>query len=258
LYRYTLNSPTNGTDPTGESFLGDYWYYLTNPGAMDSDLQTGQQIAVGTAITAGSLATAGLVGQAVGGVVIAQGGGSIAAGAAGGLAGGVAGDLVQQGGSIAVGAQPSYNPSQTAISGGLGLLGGAALGKICGKPPGRMPANCFVGDTPVLTDEAMAEGATIPDGLAGIEASDETREEETAFRLRVGVVCISVGLAIGIRHAHSAYRRRNRRRDVELIDAALEEGLDAMPTRKPKGRGRTWDSGRTPSFKPYIPRLVNP
>ena len=248
LYRYVHNGPPNAVDSTGlyENPFADYWHYLTHPGQMDSDLQTGQQYAAGTAVIAGTLATGGMMGTAMAGT--AGGNFVMASGASIGLIRG--GETYMNGNGFLPGA---VEGTQTGVNISTGILTARAMiPRSC--PVGGI--NCFVADTPVLTDEAMAEGATIPDGLAGIEASDEAQDEETAFRLPAGVICIAVGLAIGIRHAHSAYRRRNRR-DVELIDAALEEGLDAMPTRKTKGRGHTWDPGRTPPFKPYIPRPAN-
>jgi RHS repeat-associated protein len=42
LYRYVSNAPTLTTDPlglAGGGFWSDYWYYLTHPGNMDTDLQ---------------------------------------------------------------------------------------------------------------------------------------------------------------------------------------------------------------------------
>jgi len=80
LYRYVGNHPTNATDPTGESEnpLSDYWYYLWNPGSMDPGLQTGQKVAVGTAVVCGTAAG----GLALGGVNIVLWGGGAAAGGA--------------------------------------------------------------------------------------------------------------------------------------------------------------------------------
>ena len=65
-------------------FWSDYWYNLTNPSAMDDDLETGFYVAAGTAAVAGTAAG----GLAIAGVDVVIWGGGAAAG--GGTAGGAA------------------------------------------------------------------------------------------------------------------------------------------------------------------------
>ena len=65
LYRYSANSPDEYTDPTGQSFLSDYWYYYNNPQAMDPGLRTARKAAATTALVAISVATAGSTGGMV-------------------------------------------------------------------------------------------------------------------------------------------------------------------------------------------------
>ena len=117
LYRYVQNGPTDFDDPTGENYASDYLHYLFNPGDQDTDIQTAQTIALTVAVTAGSGAAGGLVGQAAAGLIAAQGGGLVAAGAGGGLAGGIAGDVAAQLTYIGLGMQQNYNPIQTIIGG---------------------------------------------------------------------------------------------------------------------------------------------
>jgi RHS repeat-associated protein len=62
LYRYVGNGATNVTDPSGLDFASDYWYYLTNPSQMDTDLQKAQKAALTVAIATATLATAGATG----------------------------------------------------------------------------------------------------------------------------------------------------------------------------------------------------
>jgi hypothetical protein len=182
---------------------------LFNPGDQDTDIQTAQTIALTVAVTAGSAATGGLAAQAAGGLIKALGGGLIAVGAGGGLAGGVAGDVAAQLTFIGLGMQQNYNPIQTIISGGLGLLGGAVVAKFCPGPP--VPPNCFVADTLVLTDEAVYASTQVVVAGAEVEDNDPAPEEESAFLFRVGVVCILLGLAIGIKCARSSHDRGQRR-----------------------------------------------
>jgi RHS repeat-associated protein len=74
LRRYVGNRPVSISDPTGKIWgmgipsLSDYWYYLTHPGAQDTDIQVGQGIALGVAAgaatAAGGLAIYGAYGGA--------------------------------------------------------------------------------------------------------------------------------------------------------------------------------------------------
>ena len=88
LYRYVGNEPTDAADPRGLNFGSDYLYYLLNPGAMDGDLQTGQQVAVGIGIVAGGGALVGVgVGLVGTGTAIGLGSGGVGIGAGGTLVG---------------------------------------------------------------------------------------------------------------------------------------------------------------------------
>lgn len=60
LYEYVKSNPLRFTDPLGfapePGFLAGYWYYLTHPGQMDSDLQNYQNLALTTAAVSGAAA----------------------------------------------------------------------------------------------------------------------------------------------------------------------------------------------------------
>ncbi len=71
LRERTAESPGTASDASWDwPSLSDYWHYLIHPSQMDSDLQTYQQIALGTSALAlggaGGLAAAGLSGLTVG------------------------------------------------------------------------------------------------------------------------------------------------------------------------------------------------
>ncbi len=91
---YFMGANANSSAAMGwRGFWSDYWYYLTNPSAMDDDLETGFYVAAGTAAVAGTAAG----GLAIAGVdVVIWGGGAAAGGAAAGGAaagGAAAGEL---------------------------------------------------------------------------------------------------------------------------------------------------------------------
>jgi len=76
-----FSSPAASSSQEGwRGFWADYWYYLTNPSAMDDDLETGFYVAMGTAAVAGTAAG----GFAIAGVnpVLWGGGATVATGAA--------------------------------------------------------------------------------------------------------------------------------------------------------------------------------
>ncbi len=269
VYRYVGNSPANGFDPSGLDFWGTVGGVVEGgfAGAGSAGL-----LGVGFGSFGGP---GGAIIGGIGGLILGGIGGAIAGGRAGSSQEGFGnGTVAAQGPGFGIGIEIGGVVGPVASSMGPlpgGMMGGRSPQPIGGRPGGppnmrtpsttcptpQSPPNCFVADTLVL-EEAVTQDATISDGMVSTEAREESLEEEATFSLRIGVgaVCIAVGLAIGIRRADSAFRHSNRR-EAELIDSALEEGFDAIPTRRPKGRRRTWDSGRTPSFHSYTPDSAN-
>ncbi len=175
-YCYCANDPTDKTDPSGLSFLGDYFYYLKHPSKMDPGLQRGQQIAVGVAAGA----AAGAVGVAVGGAVVAS---QIAAGATvvdANAAGAAVGITVAGNLGYAIGRPFGPTAGNIAMSGGA-LVGGFSSGgpyrpgqKPTDAPPGTLPINKHPDTCGIvheikgpLIDEGVGPGSYVgisPDG----------------------------------------------------------------------------------------------
>jgi RHS repeat-associated protein len=135
LYRYVFNNPLVYVDPTGLSFWSDYWYYLTHPSAMDSDLQTAHTVAVSMiAVGGGGLAGIG-VGTLAAGTLVEAGMGCEAATVVGSIVGSEIGGTV--GGRLG-----RCLDGETA--GAIGQIGGSILG-------GMTDPVCFAAGTPLLT-----------------------------------------------------------------------------------------------------------
>ncbi len=98
-------------------FWDDYWRYLWNPSEMDTDLEVGFYVSMGVGVTAGTIATGGVIYYGPAAALPTVFGGSAAA-----TGGGIAGGAVAGGGAAAgtVAANAGVVGTQAVVAPGLG------------------------------------------------------------------------------------------------------------------------------------------
>jgi RHS repeat-associated protein len=257
FYRYALNSPTNGADPSGQSFWDDYWYFLNNPDKMDRDVRIAQKVAFGVSATAITVASGGIAAD----IAVAAGADTVVAGTVGGAAAGFVGG-VQTGhpvegaiegavggaviGTVA-GAVGRYGRilvarATSAVTTTLARPAGAAAGDLVAVEvveesagaAGNVGINCFIAGTQVVVEDSKASADVRQADNQSVSADRASGKRRWA---------VAAALAIGTA-GQIAFRRRKRRKQADgttLPDEAAPDPVVHTPHKQPMMTRRVSD-----------------
>jgi len=244
LYGYVGNDTLNATDPAGLSAIGDMMHGASNIlSGLVQDAKTmynysgaalsgaGQGLVDGGAMVANA-ATFQMtpLNNHVQGLIAMHGGGYAAANFFANAGVTIAYAVVVPCGAIRTGIGVMANAANVmelangVAEGDAGRIAMALLGIGMSMVGGR----CFVEGTQIVISD---QGHTVYGAplIVGSEAAEANLDPTSDWRQRaLGFVCLGVGLGVYFRNKVDE-RRRARRKNELLIDAALEEGIGLEP-----------------------------